>query len=274
MISLVIRTTISVVICMILSGQLPVHAWAASTADLRSRALEYRNDGVELQQQGRSVQAITMFQKAIHLDPGYPAPHNDLGIAYETVGQLDDAEVEYKQALALHPGYARAHTNLALLYQRMRKDDLAGYHWLKRYELGPQDDQWGLYAHEQLVNRGYLPPEQMGSAVSDEIFDEAAMEDSEEAELEASELEMEAWADEAHEEDEFKEAQEAQEVMEAWQPHQHPHVQSPKSPQQRAFEDGFRRIGVVLREYEAITDPHGTNFNNKPYKTASDAYTQ
>jgi Flp pilus assembly protein TadD len=45
-------------------------------------------------------------------DPLTAHEHNDLGVAYETQGQLDSARREYRRALKLEPGMSRARVNL------------------------------------------------------------------------------------------------------------------------------------------------------------------
>jgi tetratricopeptide (TPR) repeat protein len=45
-------------------------------------------------------------------DPLDAAEHNDLGVAYETKGELDHAASEYHAALRLDPHYSRARVNL------------------------------------------------------------------------------------------------------------------------------------------------------------------
>lgn len=147
------------VVTAIVIGSLSAPVWASAGERLRAEAGSYRAEGMARQQHGDIQGAIALFQKAVHLDPSYPAPHNDLGIIYESQGRLDEAEREYHTALALNPGYAQAHTNLALLYERQGKKDAAGYHWMQRYQLGAPDDPWTQMAKERLVALGMMAPE-------------------------------------------------------------------------------------------------------------------
>lgn len=130
---------------------------APTTAEiLRQEARARRADGVWLQRQGDLAQAVAMLQKATYLDASYASPHNDLGIIYEALGRLDDAEREYLTALALDPGYAQAHSNVASLYERRGQTDLALHYWKQRYLLGHAGDPWTTVAEEHLIELGYL----------------------------------------------------------------------------------------------------------------------
>ncbi len=109
---------------------------------LSDEAVSYRNKGYEAQQNGDIDTAISWYQKSAGLDPKYAAPHNDLGILFETKGWLDRAEAEYKKALAIDSNYGKAHTNIALLYERKGEKEKAAFHWMKRYKLGRSGDPW------------------------------------------------------------------------------------------------------------------------------------
>jgi len=126
-------------------------------ASFREEAVTYRIQGYEAQRRGNPAEALSLYQKAAMLDPGYPTPHNDAGVVLEEAGRPEDAERFYKQALALNPTYLEAHANLAMLYERMGEKEKAIYHWLKRYQLGEAADPWTTRAKERLIALGMLP---------------------------------------------------------------------------------------------------------------------
>ena len=128
----------------------------ASASSLREQAVAYRIQGYEAQERGEKAEALSLYQKAVALDPSYPAPSNDLGIIREEQGDLKEAEKMYRQALDRNPDYFEAHANLAMLYERMGDKEKAIYHWLKRYQLGDEDDPWTLRAEERLMALGVL----------------------------------------------------------------------------------------------------------------------
>jgi len=127
-----------------------------SAATLREEAVTYRIQGYEAQRRGDLVSATTLYQKAVALDPTYPAPHNDLGVLLEQEGRLEEAERAYQQALALDPDYLVAHANLAMLYERMGEKENAIGHWMTRYQKGDPSDPWTNRAKERLVAFGAL----------------------------------------------------------------------------------------------------------------------
>ena len=63
--------------------------------------------------------AITHYQKALQIKPGYADAHWNFGNALLQQGSVDEAIAHYEQALQIRPGYADAHRNLgnALLQQ-------------------------------------------------------------------------------------------------------------------------------------------------------------
>lgn len=144
-------TVLAVLACLLL---IPKPRALAST--LREEAVAYRIQGYEAQERGDTAEALILYQKAIALDPSYPAPYNDLGILREEQGKLAEAEQMYRQALERNPNYLEAHANLAMLSERMGEKEKAIFHWLKRYQLGDAYDPWTIRAEERLTALGML----------------------------------------------------------------------------------------------------------------------
>ena len=132
------------------------YIYAAKVMSVSVEAESYRAKGYEAQQRGDIDTAIEWYQKAASIKPEYAAPHNDLGILFETKGWLDRAEAEYQKALAIDPGYKEVHTNLALLYERKGELEKAAFHWMRRYKLGGADDPWTQEARSRLEKLGLL----------------------------------------------------------------------------------------------------------------------
>ena len=130
----------------------------AAAGPLRREAVSYRTKGYEAQQQGDLYEALSDYQKAAELDPGYPIPLNDAGVVLEGLGRLEDAEQAYLKALSINPNYLEPHANLGILYERMKQKDKAIYHWTKRYQLGDPSDAWTARAGERLIALGAMPP--------------------------------------------------------------------------------------------------------------------
>ncbi len=61
-------------------------------------------------------QVISSPQKATAIHPSPANAHNNLGLAYQKLGKLDEAIVQHKRAIAIDPNHAQAHYNLARAY--------------------------------------------------------------------------------------------------------------------------------------------------------------
>ncbi|MGB8369077.1 MAG: tetratricopeptide repeat protein [Verrucomicrobiia bacterium] len=71
------------------------------------------NLGTALQKNGQIDEAISQFQEAIRLNTEYAEAFNNLGTALQKKGQIDEAINQFQEAIRLKPGYADAHYNLA-----------------------------------------------------------------------------------------------------------------------------------------------------------------
>ena len=119
-------------------------------AALQEQARRYREAGLESQRIGDVSAAMSLYQKAIALDPTFSVAHNDLGVIYEAAGLPDRAEESYLKAIMIDPGYSSAYTNLAMLYENKRDLEKAAFFWEKRANLGSMDDPWTVKAANRL----------------------------------------------------------------------------------------------------------------------------
>lgn len=117
---------------------------------LQSQARDYRLKGLEFQSTGNIDAALSLYQKAIELDPNYAVAFNDLGIVFEERGLIERAEESYLKAIKIDPCYLSAYSNLALLYEGKRDLEKAAFYWKKRIELGLSDDPWVQKAQQRL----------------------------------------------------------------------------------------------------------------------------
>jgi Tfp pilus assembly protein PilF len=82
------------------------------------------NLGKALIQKGRADEAITQFQRALQINPGYMEAQVNLGNALLQKGKVDEAITQFQQALQINPGFAAAHNNLGkVLLERGRVDE-------------------------------------------------------------------------------------------------------------------------------------------------------
>ena len=66
-----------------------------------------------LQKQGRLEEAISAYEKAIEFEPGFSWSHNNLGDVLRDLERWEEASTAYKKALELNPNFAWSHYNLA-----------------------------------------------------------------------------------------------------------------------------------------------------------------
>lgn len=118
--------------------------------EIRKMARAYRQQGIELQRAGNLDGALSIYQKAVVLDPLYPAVYNDLGVIYEAAGMPERAEESYLKCIQLDSNYFSAYSNLALLYESRRDFKKAAFYWEKRAKLGLPDDPWTEKAQQRL----------------------------------------------------------------------------------------------------------------------------
>ena len=119
-------------------------------SELQKQARVYRAQGLESQHIGNIDDAMSLYQKAIELDPSYAVAYNDLGIISEAKGFIDRAEECYLKSIEIDPNYLSAYTNLALLYENKRDLNKAAVYWKKRVESGLPNDPWTQKAKKRL----------------------------------------------------------------------------------------------------------------------------
>lgn len=85
-----------------------------SFADARKDARAQVEFGISVAQKNLWREAIYRWEKAVELDPTYAAAYNDLAIAYEHEGQLDNARKAYEKALGLDPNNSQIRQNYEL----------------------------------------------------------------------------------------------------------------------------------------------------------------
>jgi tetratricopeptide (TPR) repeat protein len=75
--------------------------------------------GMILSEQGKSADAINVFQKLTEDYPELPEPYNNLAVLHASAGNYDKARVALERAIRTNPAYATAHENLGDVYARL-----------------------------------------------------------------------------------------------------------------------------------------------------------
>ena len=73
---------------------------------------------------GRNTRALALLERAIAVNRGDAAYHNEAGIVLHALGRIDDAVMRFRTALSLKPDFAAAQNNVAnVLRERGRFDE-------------------------------------------------------------------------------------------------------------------------------------------------------
>ena len=71
---------------------------------------------------GKYEDCINSCKRAASLKVDYALPLNNLGIAFQTLGQINSAVKSYEEAISLNENYATAHHNLSALKKFKNSD--------------------------------------------------------------------------------------------------------------------------------------------------------
>ena len=72
-----------------------------------------------LSEQGKTADAINVFQKLTEDYPELPEPYNNLAVLHASGGNYDKARVALERAIRTNPAYATAHENLGDVYAKL-----------------------------------------------------------------------------------------------------------------------------------------------------------
>ncbi len=111
-------------------------------------AVAHNNLAIALDGRGQIDEAIPHYEEALRLKPDYAEAHNNLANALEGRGQIDEAIQHYEEALRLKPDYAEAHNNLASALEGRGQIDEAIAHYEEALRLKPDYAK----AHNNLAN--------------------------------------------------------------------------------------------------------------------------
>jgi protein O-mannosyl-transferase len=122
--------------------------WARTLACTADNELAHYDFGATLIKEGRTDEAITQFQDALHINPNSADPQTSLAIALLQKGKVDDAIYHFMYALHLNPDYAEAHNGLGSALLRKERVEEAATHFQKALQINPDFAQ----AHVNLGN--------------------------------------------------------------------------------------------------------------------------
>lgn len=100
----------------------------------------YYHQGMLYMEEGRTLDAIGEFTRALALNPNLFEAHYDLGIIYAGKGLLSEAEKEFERVVALNPKFVKARNNLGVVYARQGKIKEALAQFDAALRLDPDDE--------------------------------------------------------------------------------------------------------------------------------------
>lgn len=99
----------------------------------------FNNLGVELAEQGKFVQAIAAFNRAIEIYPTYENAHNNLGLALGSQQKFLEATAAFNRALQINPKNFETYNNLGIALGSQGKLPEAVAAFSRAIEINPDD---------------------------------------------------------------------------------------------------------------------------------------
>lgn len=136
--------------------------WSAAADEFRQAlafqesATTHNNLGIALEEEGRLDEATAHYQRALALDPTFAEPHNNLANILMQQHREAEAIAEYFRALVLKPNSADTRVNLGSALKEQGHFDEAERHYREALALEPANAQACIYLGLTLAAKGNL----------------------------------------------------------------------------------------------------------------------
>jgi tetratricopeptide (TPR) repeat protein len=111
--------------------------WRHTLACTSGNYIANNNLGNTIIDQGRSAEAVRLFQKAIEIYPDYAEAHYNLGCAFDKQERLAEAIGHFQKAIEIYPDYAEANNNLGVVFLKEGRLNEAIKHCQRALEINP-----------------------------------------------------------------------------------------------------------------------------------------
>jgi predicted O-linked N-acetylglucosamine transferase (SPINDLY family) len=108
--------------------------------------------GTALLAQGKA--SIPAMQKAVKYLPDDAEAYNNLGLALQSVDQIDEAAICFRSSLHIKPDYADANFNLGVLAIKVRQLEIGVQHFKAALEANPNQVRYWLSFIDSLIQAG------------------------------------------------------------------------------------------------------------------------
>jgi len=105
----------------------------------------YYNRGNSYDATGDKRRAIKDYDKVLELNPQYAKAYNSRGNAYFGLGNKRQAIMDYSKAIEINPQYAKAYYNRGMAYSALEDNNMAREDWKRSAKLGNKAAQRLLY---------------------------------------------------------------------------------------------------------------------------------
>lgn len=114
----------------------PIEPKVNTNAEL---AATLHQEGIKLYEEGKYQEAINAWLKENELTPNKANVHNNIGMAYRKLKDLETAMKYHKKALEIDPNYGHAHYDMGLAYYDLKKYEEAASAFQKAAALNVND---------------------------------------------------------------------------------------------------------------------------------------
>ncbi len=111
--------------------------WLEMVTGLKVGAMAHFQNGLRLQAEGRSEEAVAEYRKVLRIRPGNAMANANLIGLYLRLGRLDEAERLYRACLEINPEIAEVHYNYGLLSRKRGRFQEAVSAFEKALEINP-----------------------------------------------------------------------------------------------------------------------------------------
>jgi tetratricopeptide (TPR) repeat protein len=111
--------------------------WRTTIDRNASSWMAHTNLGAELDDQGRSDEAMAEYQAALRINPQETMARNNLGMSLAQMGRVSEAIEDWEEVLRIDPDHAESHNNLGNALAQMGRMPQAFAHWEKALQSKP-----------------------------------------------------------------------------------------------------------------------------------------